>query len=173
MIRNTVRYKARRYLAQSRTSAFNQSGVTNEDGIAMVLKARGRIRYQKSFRSGFGEGQQSVMVTPDNVQGIAFALAVAQREETVEVSGEPALVDASSSTPEAVVSRVQIAQMPGADGSNSLAIITTSISAPLWSMTSFCYVRGGHQIGSLMACRGSNTNIATSQPQFNSKILIT
>jgi hypothetical protein len=157
-------------VVQSRTSAFNQSGITNEDGIAMVLNVPVGEYDIKIVSPGFGEAQQSVMVTSDNVQELHFALAVAQREETVEVSGEPALVDATSSTPEAVVSRVQIAQTPGADGSNSLAIIT-NFTPGATLVHDQLHVRGGHQVTwAIDGVPVPNTNIATNVgPQFNPK----
>jgi outer membrane receptor protein involved in Fe transport len=157
-------------VVQSRTSAFKQSGTTNEDGIAMVLNVPVGEYDIKIVSPGFAVGQQSVMVTSDNVQELHFALTVAQREETLEVSGEPALVDASSSTPEAVVSRQQIAQTPGADGSNSLAIIT-NFTPGATLVHDQLHVRGGHQVTwAIDGVPVPNTNIATNVgPQFNPK----
>jgi TonB dependent receptor/Carboxypeptidase regulatory-like domain/TonB-dependent Receptor Plug Domain len=157
-------------VVQSRTSAFNQSGVTNEDGIAVVLNVPVGEYDIKIVSPGFGEAQQSVMVTSDNVQELHFALAVAQHQETVEVSGEPALVDATSSTPEAVVSRLQILQTPGADGSNSQAMITNFTPSATVAHVQL-HVRGGHQVTyAIDGVPVPNTNIATNVgPQFNPK----
>lgn len=157
-------------VVQSRTSALNKSGVTNEDGIAMVLNVPVGEYDIKIFSSGFADAQQSVIVTSDNVQELHFALAVASREETVEVSGEPALVDPASSTPEAVVSRAQITRTPGADGSNSLAIIT-NFTPGATLVHDQLHVRGGHQVTwAIDGVPVPNTNIATNVgPQFNPK----
>src|ERR1700742_2501223 len=89
-------------VVQSRTPAFKQTGVTNEDGIATVLNVPVGEYDIKIATSGFADAQQSVMVTSDNVQELHFALTVAQHQETVQVSGEPEMVDPASSTPEAV-----------------------------------------------------------------------
>src|ERR1700733_3279012 len=157
-------------VVQSRTSAFKQSGVTNEDGIATVLNVPVGEYDIKIVSAGFSDAQQSAMVTSDNVQELHFALAVASHEETVEVSGEPALVDASSSTPEAMVSRLQITRTPGADGSNSLAIIT-NFTPGATLVHDQLHVRGGHQVTwAIDGVPVPNTNIATNVgPQFNPK----
>ena len=157
-------------VVQSRTSAFNQSGITNEDGIATVLNVPVGEYDIKIVSPGFAETQQSVTVTSGNVQELHFALAVGQHQETVEVSGEPALVDPASSTPEAVVSRVQIAQTPGADGSNSLALIT-NFTPGATLVHDQLHVRGGHQVTwAIDGVPVPNTNIATNVgPQFNPK----
>ena len=157
-------------VVQSRTSAFNQSGVTNEDGIAIVLNVPVGEYDIKIASPGFGEAQQSVIVTSGNVQEMHFALAVAEHVETLEVSGEPALVDSASSTPQAVVSRLQIAQTPGADGSNSLAIIT-NFTPGATLVHDQLHVRGGHQVTwAIDGVPVPNTNIATNVgPQFNPK----
>lgn len=157
-------------IVQSRTSAFKQTGVTNEDGIATVLNVPVGEYDINIASSGFGDSQQSVVVTSGNVQELHFALAVAQHQETVQVSGEPEMVDPASSTPEAVVSRAQISQTPGADGSNSLAIIT-NFTPGATLVHDQLHVRGGHQITwAIDGVPVPNTNIATNVgPQFNPK----
>jgi outer membrane receptor protein involved in Fe transport len=157
-------------VVQSRTSAFKQSGVTNEDGIASVLNVPvGEYNIQVAS-PGFADVQQAVMVTSDNVQELHFALTVASHQETVDISGEPELVDSASSTPEAVVSRAQIAKTPGADGSNSLAIIT-NFTPGATLVHDQLHVRGGHQVTwAIDGVPVPNTNIATNVgPQFNPK----
>ena len=78
----------------------------------------------KIISPGFSGAQQSVTVTSGNVQELHFALAVAQHQETVEVSGAPETVNPSSSMPQTLVSRGDIAQTPGADRTNSMSMIT-------------------------------------------------
>src|SRR4029077_20906141 len=100
---------------QSRTSAFKTSGTTNEEGMALLSNVPVGEYDVKIVSPGFSGAQQSVTVTSGNVQELHFALAVAQHQETVEVSGAPETVNPSSSTPQALVSRSDIAQTPGAD----------------------------------------------------------
>src|SRR5215475_9255225 len=97
---------------RSRTSDFKTSATTNEDGIATVLNVPVGEYEIKITSPGFAVTEQSATVSSGNVKELHFALAVAQHEETVEVSGAPELIDPSSSTPQTLVSRAEIAQTP-------------------------------------------------------------
>jgi outer membrane receptor protein involved in Fe transport len=157
-------------VVQSRTSAFKQSGATNEEGVVTILNIPVG-EYDIIVNSqGFAPQQQSITVISDNVSELHYALAVAEHQETIEVSGEPELVNPASSTPEAVVSRAQIAHTPGADGSNSLAIIT-NFTPGATLVHDQLHVRGGHQVTwAIDGVPVPNTNIATNVgPQFNPK----
>jgi outer membrane receptor protein involved in Fe transport len=155
---------------QSRSSSQKQTGSTDEDGIATILNVPVGEYDIKVASMGFAPTQQSVIVTSDRVQELHFALTVAARQETIEVSGAPALVDPTSSTPTTVVSRAQIAQTPGADRTNSLAAIT-DFTPGAYIVHDQLHVRGGHQV--TWAIDGvpiPNTNIASNVgPQFDPK----
>src|ERR1051326_1331491 len=155
---------------QSRTSAFKMAGATNEDGIA-TLQNVPVGEYDVTIQSpGFAAVHQSVTVTSSNVQEMHFALALAQHQETVEVSGAPETVNPSSSTPQTLVNRSDIAQTPGADRTNSMAMITDYV--PGASMVhDQLHVRGGHQVTwEIDGIPVPNTNIATNVgPQFDPK----
>ena len=155
---------------QSRTSAFKTSAITNADGIATVLNVPVGEYDIKITSAGFGAEQQSATVSSGNVQELHFALALAQREETVEVSGAPPLIDTSSSTPETLVSRSEITQTPGADSTNSVAMIT-DFTPGATQVHDQLHVRGGHQVTwAIDGVPVPNTNIATNVgPQFDPK----
>ncbi|HEX3587149.1 MAG TPA: TonB-dependent receptor [Candidatus Angelobacter sp.] len=155
---------------QSRTSAFKTSGITNEEGMALLSNVPVGEYDVKIVSPGFSGAEQSITVTSGNVQELHFALAVAQRQETVEVSGAPEMVNPSSSTPQALVSRSEIAQTPGADNTNSLAIITNFTPGAVMVHDQL-HVRGGHQVTwAIDGVPVPNTNIATNVgPQFNPK----
>jgi hypothetical protein len=124
----------------------------------------------KIVSPGFSAAQQSVIVTSGNVQEMHFALAMAQHQETVDVSGAPETVNPSSATPQSLVSRSDIAQTPGADRTNSMSMITDFI--PGASMVhDQLHVRGGHQVTwAIDGVPVPNTNIATNVgPQFDPK----
>ncbi len=155
---------------QSRTSAFKTAGTTNEDGIATIINVPVGEYDVKIVSSGFAAAQQSATVTSGNVQEMHFALALAQHQETVEVSGAPEIVNPSSATPQALVSRNDIAQTPGADRTNSMSMITDFV--PGASMVhDQLHVRGGHQVTwAIDGVPVPNTNIATNVgPQFDPK----
>jgi outer membrane receptor protein involved in Fe transport len=155
---------------QSRTSAFKTSGTTDEDGIATVLNVPVGEYDVTIAAPGFAAAQQSATVLSGNVQELHFALALAQHQETVEVSGAPELVNPTSATPQALVSRNDIAQTPGADRTNSMSMITDFV--PGASMVhDQLHVRGGHQVTwAIDGVPVPNTNIATNVgPQFDPK----
>ena len=155
---------------QSRTSAFKTSATTNEDGIATVLNVPVGEYDIKIVSPGFAAAQQSATVTSGNVQELHFALALAKHEETVEVSGAPELVNPSSSTPETLVSRNEIAQTPGADRTNAMSMITDFVPGAA-VVHDQLHVRGGHQVTwAIDGVPVPNTNIATNVgPQFDPK----
>jgi outer membrane receptor protein involved in Fe transport len=155
---------------QSRTSAFKMAGATNDDGIA-TLQNVPVGEYDVTIQSpGFAAVQQSVTVTSSNVQEMHFALAVAQHQETVDVSGAPETVNPSSPVPQVLISRSDIAQTPGADRANSMAMITDYVPGAAMVHDQL-HVRGGHQVTwEIDGIPVPNTNIATNVgPQFDPK----
>src|SRR6266705_3333990 len=130
---------------QSTTSAFKQNGTTNEDGIATMMNVPvGEYEITVSSQ-GFSPQKQAATVTSGNVQELHYALAMAARQETVDVSGAPQTVNPASSTPVALVNRTEIAQTPGADRTNSLSIIT-DFTPGAYMVHDQLHVRGGHQV---------------------------
>jgi len=155
---------------QSTTSAYNQSGATNDDGIATIMNVPvGEYEITVSSQ-GFSLQKQAVTVTSDNVQELHYALALAARQETVEVSGAPLMVNPASSTPVSMVNRTEIAETPGADRSNSLSIIT-DFTPGATIVHDQLHVRGGHQVTwAIDGVPVPNTNIASNVgPQFDPK----
>ncbi|MCU1255534.1 MAG: TonB-dependent receptor [Candidatus Angelobacter sp.] len=155
---------------QSRTSAFKTSGTTNEEGMALLSNIPVGEYDVKIVSPGFSATQQSVTVTSGNVQEMHFALTLAQHQESVEVSGAPQTVNPSSSTPQALVSRSDIAHTPGADRTNSLSMIT-DFTPGAYMVHDQLHVRGGHQVTwAIDGVPVPNTNIASNVgPQFDPK----
>ncbi len=155
---------------QSATSAFKQSGTTNEDGIATILNVPVG-EYEISVSSqGFSLQKQVATVNSGSVQELHYSLALAARQETVEVSGAPQMVNPSSSTPATMVSRSEIAETPGADRTNSLSVIT-DFTPGATVVHDQLHVRGGHQVTwAIDGVPVPNTNIASNVgPQFDPK----
>jgi len=155
---------------QSRTSAFKMDGATNDEGIA-TLQNVPVGEYDVTIQSpGFARVQQSVTVTSGNVHEMHFALALAQHQETVEVSGAPETVNPSSPVPQVLINRGDIAQTPGADRTNSMAMITNYVPGAAMVHDQL-HVRGGHQVTwEIDGIPVPNTNIATNVgPQFDPK----
>ena len=155
---------------RSRTSDFKTSAITNEDGIATLLNVPIGAYDVTVESQGFTSAQQQATVTSGNVQELHFALIVAQHQETVEVSGQPETVNPSSTTPETLVSRNEIAQVPGADRTNAMSMITDFVPGAA-VVHDQLHVRGGHQVSwEIDGVPVPNTNIATNVgPQFDPK----
>jgi outer membrane receptor protein involved in Fe transport len=155
---------------RSRTSAFKTTGTTNEDGIATILSVPVGEYDVIVTSQGFGADTQATTVTSGNVQELHFALAVANRNETVEVSGAPEQVNPTSATPETLVTRNEIAQTPDADRTNSMTMITDFVPGAAMVHDQL-HVRGGHQVTwAIDGVPVPNTNIATNVgPQFDPK----
>jgi outer membrane receptor protein involved in Fe transport len=162
--------KGAEVVVHSRTSSLQQKGITNEDGVAVVMKVPVGEYDVTIVSPGFTADTQSATVISDGVQELHFALTLAARQESVEVSAEPQLVNPSSSTPETLVSRSEIEQSPGSDRTNSMSMITNYVpgSAVVHDQL---HVRGGHQVTwAIDGVPVPNTNIATNVgPQFDPK----
>ncbi len=155
---------------RSRSSALKISGMTNEEGIATVLNVPVGEYDVNIDAPGFAAAAQSIAITSGNVHELHFSLNIAQKQETVEVSGTPGQVNPSSSTSETMVNRSDIAQTPGADRTNSLSMITDYVPGAA-VVHDQLHVRGGHQVTwAIDGVPVPNTNIASSVgPQFDPK----
>src|SRR5579859_776770 len=119
---------------------------------------------------GFDQAQQNVVVISGSEPVLHFALNVAGAKETINVSGAPAAAPTDSSTPTTVVDRLEIARTPGADRSNSMAMITNFVPGAYITHDQL-HLRGGHQTSWLVdGVPVPNTNIASNLgPQFDPK----
>ncbi len=162
--------KGAQVIVQSRTSSYKQTGTTNEDGVATLMNVPVGEYEVTVDSTGFAVEQQSVAVTSGNVQELHYALTVAVHQESVEVSGIPEQVDPASSTPQSMVSRLEIAQTPGADRTNSMAMIT-NFTPGATVVHDQLHVRGGHQVTwAIDGVAVPNANIASNVgPQFDPK----
>jgi hypothetical protein len=120
--------------------------------------------------AGFADQQQNIEITSDRNVKLHYALTVANTRETVQVTDTAPLVNTESSTTQSVVSRQQITQTPGADQSNSLAMIT-DYTPSAYMVHDQLHIRGGHQVSWLIdGVPVPNTSIASNVgPQFDPK----
>jgi hypothetical protein len=93
---------------------------------------------------GFAQTSQDVTVISGSVPVVHFQLQVASANERVTVSGSPAVVATDSATPITLVSRLDIERTPGADRTNSLAMITDYVPGS-YVTHDMLHMRGGHQ----------------------------
>jgi len=120
--------------------------------------------------SGFAPQQQNITITSDRNIKLHYALTLANTKETVTVTDAAASINPESSTTQIVVSREQIAQTPGADQTNSLAMIT-NYTPGAYMVHDQLHIRGGHQVSWLIdGVPVPNTSIASNVgPQFDPK----
>ena len=119
---------------------------------------------------GFAQTSQDVTVISGTVPVVHFLLKVATANANVTVSGAPEVAPTDSATPTTLVSRLDIERTPGADRTNSLAMITNNVPGAYVTHDQL-HIRGGHQTTWLVdGVPVPNTNIASNiGPQFDPK----
>ena len=145
--------------------------VTSDEAGEFVFSAVALGNYTVAVETpGFQHEQQAIAVTSGSAIRLHFALSVSAKSETVEVTDSAAIISSESSTTSNVVSRNQIAETPGADQTNSLAMIT-DYTPGAYVVHDQLHIRGGHQVSWLLdGVPVPNTNIASNVgPQFDPK----
>ncbi len=114
--------------------------------------------------------EQTVTVDSRSSPILHFQLAIATLNQTTVVRGQPEAVNPDSATPTTLVDREDIAQTPGADRTNSMAMIT-DFTPGAYVTHDMLHMRGGHQVDWLIdGVPVPNTNIATNLgPQIDPK----
>ena len=148
----------------TKTSTSDESGEFRFDAVPVGV-------YTVTVtKSGFNQSTQSVIVHSDSEPVLHLQLNVAAVKETVNVSAEAETVPTDSVTPTTLVGRTQIERTPGADRTNSLAMVTDFVPGSYITHDQL-HVRGGHQVSWLVdGVPVPNTNIASNVgPQFDPK----
>jgi outer membrane cobalamin receptor len=151
-------------------SDWTQSQKTNPDG-EFNFSAVPVGEYTVSVRrDGFQQQTQSILVKSDSSPVLHFQLALATVTQATEVTAEAISVAPDSVTPATLLNRKDVQETPGADRSNSLAIITDYVPGAYMTHDQL-HVRGGHQVSWLVdGVPVPNTNIASNVgPQFDPK----
>ena len=120
--------------------------------------------------ANFQTAVQSVVVTSGSSPVLHIPLELASLTEKTVVTGEPVSASVESATPTTLLSRQTIQDTPGADRSNSLAMITDYIPGAYITHDQL-HIRGGHQTSWLVdGVPVPNTNIASNLgPQIDPK----
>ena len=159
-------------MLKAKSSEWSKSVTTDASG-QFQLNAVPLGEYSVSVASqGFAQTAQNVVVISGSVPVVHFQLQVAAANEKVLVSGTPAVVATDSFTPTTLVSRLDIERTPGADGTNSMAMITDYVPGA-YVTHDMLHMRGGHQTTWLLdGIPIINTAIAQNLgPQFDPKDL--
>lgn len=155
---------------KSATSDWSQETQTNADGeFTFTTVPIGDYTVTVS-QPGFDKIEQSVTVISDSSPILHFMLEISTAQQTVTVNAMADMENADSATPTTLVNRQEIEQTPGADRTNSLAMITDFVPGAYLTHDQL-HVRGGHQVSWLIdGVSIPNTNIATNLgPQIDPK----
>ena len=157
-------------MLKAKSSDWAKSVTTSATG-EFQLNAVPLGDYSVSVASqGFAQTSQDVTVISGTVPVVHFQLQVALAKEQIIVSDSSAMVSVESATPTTLVSRLDIERTPGADRSNSMAMITDNVPGAYITHDQL-HIRGGHQTSWLVdGVPVPNTNIASNiGPQFDPK----
>jgi hypothetical protein len=155
---------------KSATSDWSQTTQTDNQGeFAFATVPLGDYLVTVK-QQGFADSQETVTVVSGASPVVHFQLTIAVVKETVTVTAQGEAANVETATPTTLVSRLDIAHTPGADRSNSLAIITDFVPGAYLTHDQL-HVRGGHQTSWLIdGVEVPNTNIASNLgPQFDPK----
>ncbi len=152
------------------TSDWQQTAETNQDGEFRFMTVPIGEYSVTASHDGFNAVEQRISVHSGEAPILHLPLTIAAVKLTVEVAAAPELTNPESSTTENIVARRQIEQMPGASGTNSMAMITNLVPGA-FVIHDQLHIRGGHQVSWLVdGVPVPNTNISSNVgPQFDPK----
>jgi hypothetical protein len=152
------------------TSEFSQSARANDNGeFSFTNVPVGDYRITVT-QPQFETSAQAVTVASGSSPVLHFQLAIAPLNQATLVVGRSDSVNMDSVTPTTLIDRDDIAQTPGADRTNSLAMIT-DYTPGAYVTHDMLHMRGGHQVEWLIdGVTVPNTNIASNLgPQIDPK----
>ncbi len=157
-------------LLQAQSSEWTRSSPTDAQGHFDLRQVPIGQYVLTIVQTGFAELTQGVQVDSDAALDLHLTLALASVKQSVTVSAAPPLIDRQSSTTQTLISREAIRDAPGAERSNSLAMITDYLPGS-YMVHDQLHVRGGHQVAwQVDGVPVPNTNIASNVgPQFDPK----
>jgi outer membrane cobalamin receptor len=157
-------------MLKAKTSDWGKSITTDSNG-EFQFNGVPLGEYTVSVASqGFTQSEQNVTVISGSAPVLHFLLTVAGTSAKLTVSAAPEAVPTDSPTPVTLVDRLSIERTPGADRTNSLAMITNNVPGAYVTHDQL-HIRGGHQTSWLIdGVPVPNTNIASNiGPQFDPK----
>jgi hypothetical protein len=159
-----------RVMLKSATSAWSQSSVTDAHGEFSFMTVPLGDYVLSISDPGFTSTAQAVSVASGSSPVAHVQLAKGPELDTLTVTASPETTVLTTATPTTVVNRLDIERAPGADRSNSLAMITNFVPGA-YVVHDQLHVRGGHQTTwAIDGVEIPNTNIASNLgPQIDPK----
>ena len=120
--------------------------------------------------AGFDTAQQNITVASNTSPVLHFELEVAEVKQSVTVTTSSSEANVDSITPTTLIGREDIAHTPGADRTNSMAMITDYVPGA-YMTHDMLHMRGGHELSWMIdGVNIPNTNIASNiAPQIDPK----
>jgi hypothetical protein len=161
---------AARVMLKSATSQWTQSSVTDAHGEFSFMTVPLGDYVLSVSDPGFTPTAQAVSVASGSSPIAHVQLARGPDLDTLTVTASPETTVLTTATPTTVVNRMDIERAPGADRSNSLAMITDFVPGA-YVVHDQLHVRGGHQTTwAIDGVEIPNTNIASNLgPQIDPK----
>jgi outer membrane cobalamin receptor len=144
------------------TSAFTQTALTAQDGSFSIPSVPLGDYILTISQSGFSTAKQTLTLASDTSPILHIELELSTVQQTTTVTAEPTTANINTVTPTSLISRQDIAQTPGADRTNSMAMITDYVPGA-YMTHDMLHMRGGHQVSWLIdGVQIPNTNIASN-----------
>ncbi len=147
---------------RSANSAFAKTASTDREGSFSITPLPLGDYLVTVSATGFAPLRQTLTLASDTAPILHFELQLGAVRETVSVRNEPQTANVNTVTPTVLIDRKDIAQTPGADRSDSLAMITDYVPGA-YMTHDMLHMRGGHQVSWLIdGVQIPNTNIASN-----------
>jgi len=143
-------------------SAFAKTAVTDKDGSFSIPSIPLGDYVVTVSQSGFATTRQTFTLASDTSPILHFELQLGSVQQSVSVINSADTANVDTVTPTALISRQDIAQTPGADRTNSMAMITDYVPGA-YMTHDMLHMRGGHQVSWLIdGVQIPNTNIGSN-----------
>lgn len=143
-------------------SAFVQTTVTAQDGSFSIPSIPLGDYVLTVSQSGFATTRQNLTLASDTSPILHIELQLSTVQQTTTVTADTVTANVNTVTPTTLISRNEIAETPGADRTNSLAMITDYVPGA-YITHDLLHIRGGHQVSWLIdGVQIPNTNIASN-----------
>ena len=141
-------------------STFSKTTLTGQDGSFSIPSIPLGDYVVIVSQSGFATNRQAVTLASDTSPILHFEMQLGTVQQSVTVIGTGDTANVDTATPTALIDRNDIAHTPGADRTNSMAMITDYVPGA-YMTHDMLHMRGGHQVSWLLdGVQIPNTNIA-------------
>ena len=154
--------KGARVTLRAQDSEYSSTAVTDQDGSFSIPAIPLGNYIVTVTEQGFQTMQQRIVIASGTAPLLHFALQLVSVNQSVVVTTETNGVSVDTATSTTLITRKDIARTPGADRTNSMAMITDYVPGA-YMTHDMLHMRGGHQISwQIDGVEIPNTNIASN-----------